>query len=137
MIRVLIAEDQAMLRGALATLLGLEKDIEVVAEVADGRAALAALERDPPDVLLTDIEMPGATGIELAQAARDRQLATRVLIVTTFSRPGYLQRALQAGVHGYLLKDASSDELAGAVRKVHAGERYVPPELAGLAWTTP
>lgn len=137
MIRVVIAEDQAMLRGALSTLLSLEDDIEVVAEAADGDEALREVRERAPDVLLTDIEMPGSSGIDVAETIRREGLGTRVLIVTTFSRPGYLQRALHAGVSGYVLKDASSDELAGAVRAVHRGERYVPSELAGLAWTTP
>ncbi len=137
MIRVVIAEDQAMLRGALATLLALEDDIEVVGAAEDGEDGMRMVEELEPDVLMTDIEMPGRSGIDISNAIRERGLATRVLIVTTFSRPGYLQRALQAGVSGYVLKDASSDELAGAVRAVHAGQRYVPTELAGLAWTTP
>lgn len=137
MIRIVIAEDQAMLRGALATLLSLEEDIELAAEAADGDAALEAVRAQAPDVLITDIEMPGRSGIELAEIIRRERLATRVLIVTTFSRPGYLQRALNAGVAGYVLKDASSDALADAVRAVHRGERHVPPELASLAWTTP
>lgn len=137
MIRVVIAEDQAMLRGALSTLLSLEKDIEMVAEASDGEEALQRVLELKPDVLITDIEMPRRSGIDVAEALRARNLATRVLIVTTFSRPGYLQRALNAGVFGYVLKDASSDELAEAVRRVHRGERYVPAELAELAWTAP
>lgn len=126
-----------MLRGALATLLSLEDDIELVGEAADGDSALAAVRSQQPDVLLTDIEMPGASGIELAEAIRREQLPTRVLIVTTFSRPGYLQRALNAGVAGYVLKDSKSDDLAAAVRAVARGQRHVPAELAELAWTTP
>ena len=137
MIRVVIAEDQVMLRGALATLLALEDDIDVVAEAGDGDATLTAVREQKPDVLLTDIEMPGASGIEIAETIRSAGLATRVLIVTTFSRPGYLQRALNAGVAGYVLKDTQSDDLANAVRAVARGERYVPAELAELAWTTP
>lgn len=137
MIRVVIAEDQAMLRGALATLLSLEDDIDIVAEAADGEQALSQVHELAPDVLITDIEMPGRSGIELAETIREQRLATRVLIVTTFSRPGYLQRALSAGVFGYLLKDASSAELADAVRSVSRGKRHVPGELAELAWTTP
>ena len=137
MIRVLIAEDQAMLRGALATLLDLEDDIDVIGAAEDGEAGMRMTEELRPDVLMTDIEMPGLSGIDIALAIREKGLDTRVLIVTTFARPGYLQRALQAGVSGYVLKDAASDELAGAIRTVHRGERYVPPELAELAWTTP
>lgn len=137
MIRVLLAEDQSMLRGALATLLSLEDDIEILDAVSDGDTAWSMLRELQPDVLVTDIEMPGKTGIDLAEAIRTHKMATRVLIVTTFSRPGYLQRALQAGVTGYLLKDASSNELAAAVRHVARGERHVASELAELAWTTP
>lgn len=137
MIRVLLAEDQSMLRGALATLLSLEEDIEILEAVSDGDTAWSMLRELKPDVLVTDIEMPGKTGIDLAEAIRTHKMATRVLIVTTFSRPGYLQRALQAGVTGYLLKDASSTELASAVRHVARGERHVASELAELAWTTP
>ena len=137
MIRVVIAEDQAMLRGALATLLELEDDIEIVGAAEDGEAGMQMVEDLKPDVLMTDIEMPGMSGIDIANAIRNAGLPTKVLIVTTFARPGYLQRALQAGVSGYVLKDASSDELAGAIRTVQAGQRYVPAELASLAWTTP
>jgi two-component system response regulator DesR len=137
MIRVVIAEDQAMLRGALATLLSLEQDIDIVAEAGDGAEALQAVRERQPDVLITDIEMPRRSGIEIAEVIREEKLATRVLIVTTFSRPGYLQRALNADVAGYVLKDARSDALADAVRAVYRGERHVPAELAELAWTTP
>lgn len=137
MIGVVLAEDQAMLRGALATLLSLEDDIDVLACAVDGDEALQAVEQLQPSVLITDIEMPGRSGIELAEHIRRQKLPTRVLIVTTFSRPGYLQRALNAGVMGYVLKDASSDALASAVRAVARGERHVPRELAELAWTTP
>ncbi|MEM9056219.1 MAG: response regulator transcription factor [Pseudomonadota bacterium] len=137
MIRLVIAEDQAMLRGALGTLLDLEDDMTLVAEARDGDEALRLVREHSPDILITDIEMPKRSGIDVAETVRAEKLATRVLIVTTFSRPGYLQRALKAGVYGYVLKDASSDELADAVRKVHRGERYVPAELAGLAWSAP
>ncbi|WP_343226323.1 response regulator transcription factor [Marilutibacter chinensis] len=132
--RVLLAEDQAMLRGALAALLGMEADIEVVAAVADGEAAWRALQRHAPDVLVTDIEMPGLTGLELAQRVHRHELKTRVVIVTTFARAGYLRRALDAGVTGYLLKDAPAEQLAEALRKVHAGGRAIDPELALEAW---
>ncbi len=137
MIKIVLAEDQSMLRGALATLLALEDDIDILSDVSDGDAAWQCIRDQKPDVLVTDIEMPGKTGIDLAEAIRTHKLDTRVLIVTTFSRPGYLQRALQAGVLGYILKDSSSSTLADAVRKVARGERHVPPELAELAWTTP
>nr|WP_255783864.1 response regulator transcription factor [Lysobacter chinensis] len=130
----MLAEDQAMLRGALAALLGMEADIEVVAAVADGEAAWRALQRHAPDVLVTDIEMPGLTGLELAQRVHRHELKTRVVIVTTFARAGYLRRALDAGVTGYLLKDAPAEQLAEALRKVHAGGRAIDPELALEAW---
>ncbi|MBB1060897.1 response regulator transcription factor [Marilutibacter spongiae] len=134
MIRVLLAEDQAMVRGALSALLGLEADIEVVEAVADGEAAWRALQRHAPDLLVTDIEMPGLTGLELAQRVQRHELPTRVVIVTTFARAGYLRRALDAGVTGYLLKDAPAEQLAEALRKVHAGGRAIDPELALEAW---
>ncbi len=134
MIRVLIAEDQAMLRGALAALLGLEGDIEVTAAVADGESAWRQLQRDTPDVLLTDIEMPGLTGLELAQRIRRHEMAVKVVIVTTFARAGFLRRALDAGVVGYLLKDAPVDKLAEALRSVQHGGRAIDPQLALEAW---
>ncbi len=134
MIRILIAEDQSLLRGALASLLDLESDISVVAQASDGVEALAAVERLKPDVLVTDIEMPGLTGIELAEQVQHKVPATRVMIVTTFDRPGYLKRAMNAGVVGYVLKDAPSDELANAIRTVASGKRAVAPELATAAW---
>jgi len=133
-IRVLVAEDQAMVLGALAALLDLEEDLEVVGRAADGREALALARSERPDVVVTDIEMPGMTGLELAVALRDLDPRPRVMIVTTFARPGYLRRALEAGVSGYLLKDTPAEELAGAVRTVHAGGRAVDPELATEAW---
>lgn len=134
MIRVVVAEDQAMVLGALATLLELETDIEVVGRARDGEEAWALVKQQAPDVLLSDIEMPKLTGLELAQRVTEARLATRVLIVTTFGRPGYLRRALDAGVRGYLLKDQPSEQLADAVRTVAAGGRVVAPELAGSAW---
>lgn len=136
-IRVVIAEDQGMVLGALATLLGLEPDVEVVGRASDGSAAWRLVETLRPDVLVSDIEMPGATGLELAARIRDAKLATRVLIVTTFGRPGYLRRALDAGVRGYLLKDQPSEELAAAVRRIAAGGRVIAPELAEAAWESP
>jgi two-component system response regulator DesR len=132
-IRVLIAEDQAMVRGALASLLGLEPDIGVVAEVERGDEIVAAARQARPDVALLDIELPGKDGIaaaaELTRAVPD----CRVLMLTTFGRPGYLRRALESGAAGFLLKDAPSDQLADAVRRVAAGERVVDPDLAAAA----
>ena len=135
MIRVLLAEDQAMVRGALAALLRLEQDIEVLASCADGSSAWNEAQRLRPDVIVSDIEMPGLTGLELAQRGRERGLPCRVVLVTTFARAGYLRRALDAGVAGYLLKDAPAQQLADAVRKVHAGGRVVDPQLAVEAWS--
>ncbi len=132
MIRVLVAEDQAMVLGALCALLELEDDIEVVARARDGAEALDLAERLHPDVVLTDIEMPRMSGLELASALIERGLP--VIILTTFARPGYLRRALDAGVRGYLLKDAPAEELARAVRDVRAGRRAIAPELAAEAW---
>jgi two-component system response regulator DesR len=134
MIRVVLAEDQGMILGAFASLLGLQPDVEVVATAADGDEALAAVAEHQPDVLLTDIEMPGRTGLDVAAELHRRGDRTRVLIVTTFARRGYLRRALEAGVAGYVLKDAPIGELAGALRKVAAGERVVDPQLALAAW---
>ena len=133
MIRVLIAEDQAMVRGALASLLALEGDIDVVADVERGDAVLDAARRTTPDVALLDIEMPGIDGIT-AGAELVRELPeTRVLILTTFGRPGYLRRALEQGASGFLLKDAPARELAAAIREVAAGRRAVDPVLAAAA----
>lgn len=134
MIRLVLAEDQALVRGALAALLGLEHDLEVVGACADGDSALAEVQRLTPDLLVTDIEMPGRTGLELAEAVRALNLPTRVVIVTTFARAGYLRRALDAGVRGYLLKDAPAEKLAEALRQVHRGGRAIDPQLAMAAW---
>ena len=134
MIRVLLAEDQAMVRGALAALLGMEADIEVVGAVADGESAWRELQRLQPEVLVTDIEMPGLTGLELAQRIARHELPVKVVIVTTFARAGFLRRALDAGVCGYLLKDAPAEDLAEALRKVHRGGRAIDPNLALEAW---
>lgn len=135
MIRVLVAEDQGMVLGALAALLDLEDDLTVVGRAPDGRQALDLARSERPDVVVTDIEMPGMTGLELAVALRDLDPRPKVIIVTTFARPGYLRRALESGVSGYLLKDAPAEELAEAVRRVHAGGRAVDPELATEAWS--
>ena len=135
-IQVVIAEDQAMVLGALAALLETEPDIAVCARATDGRAALEALGRQRADVLVTDIEMPEMTGLTLAAEVRDRHPETRVVILTTFARPGYLRRALDAGAKAYLLKDRPSAELADAVRRVHRGQRVIDPELAAEAWSS-
>jgi two-component system response regulator DesR len=136
MIRVLIAEDQSMVRGALAALLELETDIEVVAEAQDGRDALRHIASlgDGLDVVLTDIEMPHMTGLELAREVQAMKAGPRLIILTTFARAGYLRRALDAGASGYLLKDAPAEQLADAIRRVHQGLRVIDPELAVAAW---
>ena len=130
MIRVLLAEDQAMVRGALAALLALEGDIDVIAEVARGDEVLPAALRARPDVALLDIEMPGGDGLAAAGPLREHLPSCRVLILTTFGRPGYLRRAMESGAAGFLLKDAPAAELAVAIRRAVAGERVVDPGLA-------
>lgn len=135
MIRVLLAEDQALVLGALAALLRLEPDLDVVGMARNGRDALAMCRTLAPDVVLTDIEMPLMTGLELAAALQAEGLGCKVVIVTTFARTGYLRRALGAGVRGYLLKDAPAETLADAIRTVHAGGRAVAPELALESWS--
>lgn len=135
MIRVLLAEDQAMVRGALSALLSLETDIQMLGAAADGEAAWRDLQRLKPDLLVTDIEMPGLTGLELAQRIQRQALPIKVVIVTTFARAGFLRRALDAGVCGYLLKDAPAEDLAEALRKVHRGGRAIDPQLALEAWS--
>ena len=137
MIRVVVAEDQAMVLGALAALLETAGDIEVVGRARDGEDALVLCRETMPDVLLTDIEMPRMTGLELAAAIKREALATRVIILTTFARGGYLRRALETGASGYLLKDSPADQLANAVRRVNAGGRVIDPELAAEAWSEP
>lgn len=135
MIRVVIAEDQAMVRGALAALLEIEGDIVVVGLASEGAEALRLVEREKPQVLVTDIEMPGLGGLELAARVRSEHPQCRVVILTTFARPGYLRRALDAGATGYLLKDSPSSELADAIRRVAVGGRSIHPELALDAWS--
>lgn len=134
MIRVMIAEDQAMVRGALAALLNLEHDIDVVGTASDGDSAWREVQRLLPHVLVTDIEMPGLSGLELAQRVQRHALPVKVVIVTTFARPGFLRRALDAGVNGYLLKDAPAEQLAEALRQVHRGGRAIDPQLALQVW---
>jgi two-component system response regulator DesR len=134
-IQVVIAEDQGMVLGALAALLETENDIAVVACAANGREALVAIAKHKPDVLVTDIEMPEMSGLTLAGEVRERFPQTRVIILTTFARPGYLRRALDAGAQGYLLKDRPAAELSEAVRRVQRGLRVVDPALAAEAWS--
>ena len=129
-IRLLIADDQALVRGALAALLSLEADIEVVAQVGRGDEVLEAARRTAPDVALLDIEMPGIDGIAAAAELRSALPECRVLIVTTFGRPGYLTRAMQAGASGFVVKDTPSSQLADAVRRIAGGFRVVDPALA-------
>ncbi|MFD0338739.1 response regulator [Streptomyces sp. NPDC127117] len=133
MIRLLLAEDQSMVREALAALLGLEPDIEVVAQVARGDEVLAAAHEHDIDVALLDIEMPGMTGIDAAAALQRELPAVKVVVVTTFGRPGYLRRAMESGADAFLVKDAPASQLAAAVRKVLAGERVIDPTLAAAA----
>ena len=134
MIRLVIAEDQTMVLGALAKLLALEEDIEVVATAIDGTAALAAVREYRPDILLTDIEMPGMTGIDAAKVLTEEGCITRTVIMTTYDRGGYLRRAFDAGVRGYLLKDSPVEQLAKSIRTVANGGRSISPELAASAW---
>ena len=133
MIRVLLAEDQAMVRGALAALLALEGDIEIVAEVGRGDEVVTVALATKPDVALLDIEMPGCDGITAAAALHSKLPSCRVLILTTFGRPGYLRKAMESGVVGFLLKDAPSAQLATAIRRAMVGERVVDPTLAMAA----
>ncbi|UCH26388.1 MAG: response regulator transcription factor [Trueperaceae bacterium] len=134
MIRVVLAEDQNMILGALAALLELEGDFEIVGQASNGSDALELVRTEAPDLLVTDIEMPGLTGLELAQEVKRLGVTTRIVIVTTFARSGYLRRALDAGAAGYLLKDSPAGELAEALRRVHLGGRAIDPELAVTAW---
>ncbi|MEU2755863.1 MULTISPECIES: response regulator transcription factor [Streptomyces] len=132
-VRVLLAEDQGMMRGALALLLGMEPDLEVVAQVGSGDEVLSAAREQRPDVALLDIEMPGLSGLEAAALLRDQVPGCRVLMVTTFGRPGYLRRAMDAGAAGFVVKDGPVDELAEAVRRVLRGETVIDPALAAAA----
>lgn len=137
MIRVLLAEDQTLVLGALSALLELEDDITVVAQCTDGQQALKETLRLQPDVILTDIEMPFLTGLELAAELKKQGCQSKVIIVTTFARSGYLRRALEVGAAGYLLKDTPASQLAEAVRRVHQGLRAIDPNLAAEAWSEP
>ncbi|WP_226530002.1 response regulator transcription factor [Metabacillus niabensis] len=127
MIRIIIAEDQQMLLGALGSLLNLEEDMEVVGKAGNGKEALTLVEEFDPDICIMDIEMPGMTGLEAAEHLKEKNC--KVIILTTFSRSGYFQRALKAGVKGYLLKDSPSEELANSIRSIMAGKRIYAPEL--------
>ncbi|MDT7725966.1 MAG: two-component system, NarL family, response regulator DesR [Actinomycetota bacterium] len=130
MIKVLLADDQAMVRGALATVLALEADIDVVAQVGSGDEVLAAARRHRPDVALLDVQMPGKDGLEAAAELYQALPACRIIICTTFGRPGYLSRAMAAGAAGFVVKDAPPEQLVDAVRRVHSGLRVVDPALA-------
>ena len=134
MIRLLLAEDQTLLLGALGTLLNLEPDIEVVGRAENGDQAKQQIEGLQPDLVITDIEMPGLTGLDLAEWLKREHSQIQVLILTTFARPGYLRRALEAGVRGYLLKETPAEQLADAIRKIQAGQRMIAPELALTAF---
>lgn len=134
MIRIVLAEDQKLLLGAIGALLDLDDDIQVVGRAGSGDEARELIESQSPDLVISDIEMPGMTGLELAEWLAQAQPGTRMLILTTFARPGYLRRALEAGVGGYLLKETPADKLADAVRRVHRGERVIAPELALTAF---
>lgn len=136
-IRVVLAEDQGMVLGALAALLEIEGDIVVAAQARNGKAALEAVTAQEPDVFVTDIEMPEMSGLEVAAELKRRGLVTRTNILTTFARTGYLRRALDAGASGYLLKDKPAKDLADAVRRVNMGLRVIDPELAAEAWGEP
>ena len=134
-IRVVLAEDQGMVLGALAALLEIEGDISVVGQARNGKEALDAVLAHKPDVFITDIEMPHMSGLDEAAELQRRRTGTRVIIVTTFARAGYLRRALEAGASGYLLKDMRAEELSDAVRRVQQGLRVIHPELATEAWS--
>ncbi|GGT27511.1 response regulator transcription factor [Nonomuraea spiralis] len=133
MIRVMLAEDQGMIRGALASLLGLEPDIEVVGEAADGQEAVAVALAERPDIALLDIEMPVKDGLTAAAEIAGQVPGCRVMILTTFGRPGYLRTAMEAGAVAFLVKDSPAKELAAAIRRVQAGERVIDPGLAAAA----
>ena len=129
-IRIVVADDQALVRGAIAMMLDLEEDIEVVAQAGNGREAIEAVACGDVDVVLADVEMPVMDGIAAASRIREEHPDVKILMVTTFGRPGYLRRAMEAGASGFVVKDAPSDSLASAVRKVMAGQRVVDPDLA-------
>jgi DNA-binding NarL/FixJ family response regulator len=129
MIKIVLAEDQQMLRGALGLLLNLEKDMDVVGQASDGEEALSLIHKLNPDVCLLDIEMPLKSGLQVAESLKRDAHPCKVIILTTFARPGYFERAIEADVFGYLLKDGPSEELAEAIRNVMKGKREIAPEL--------
>jgi two-component system response regulator DesR len=133
MIRILLAEDQGMVRGALASLLNLEPDIEVVGQVACGDQVVAEALRLDPDVALLDIEMPGMDGLSAAAELKKNHPDTKIVILTTFGRPGFLRRAMESGVSAFLVKDSTADKLTQTIRRVLAGERVIDPDLAAAA----
>lgn len=133
MIRVVLADDERLVRGAIATLLNLEDDVEVVAEVGRGDEVVATVVKHRADIAVLDVEMPGMTGLEAAAALHQEVPSCGILILTSFGRPGYLRRALAAGARGFLAKDAPVDQLAGAIRRVHEGGRYIDTDLAAAA----
>jgi two-component system response regulator DesR len=135
-IKILVADDQALVRGGLVAMLNLESDLHVVAEVSSGAEVVPAAERTAPDVALLDVQMPEVDGITAAARLRERLPGCRVIMCTTFGRPGYLTRALAAGATGFVLKDAPPEQLVDAIRRVHAGLRAVDPELATASLTT-
>ena len=134
MIRIIIAEDQRMLRGALGALLDLEDDIEVIGQAANGEEALKLIESLKPDVSIMDIEMPIQSGLDVAETLKKEKSACKVMILTTFARPGYFERAMKAGVHGYLLKDSPSEDLAASIRNVMKGKREISQDLMFGLW---
>lgn len=134
MIRILLAEDQALVAGALAALLKLEDDIDVLAQAKDGKEALQLCQTLQPDILITDIEMPQMSGLDLAAELHTARSPVKVIVLTTFARSGFLRRALASGVRGYMLKDAPAETLAAAIRTVHAGGKAIAPELAVESW---
>ncbi|WP_088009148.1 response regulator transcription factor [Indiicoccus explosivorum] len=134
MIRIVIAEDQRLMLGALGTLLGMEEDMEVVGQARNGEEAVALVEEKKPDICIMDIEMPIMSGLDAAEAMKEWPV--KVIILTTFARPGYFERARKAGVGGYLLKDSPSDELASSIRAVMDGRRAYAPELIDLAYSS-
>ncbi|MBC3808296.1 response regulator transcription factor [Undibacterium seohonense] len=135
MIKIVLAEDQALVSGALAALLKLEGDIDVLGLAKNGKEGLALCQTMQPDVLVTDIEMPLMTGLELAAEIAEQKLPIKVIVLTTFARSGYLRRAMSSGVRGYMLKDSPAEDLAKAIRTVHGGGRAIAPELAMESWS--